>query len=311
MSKVEMKSIVMLLFCCIYTVPFRATEAIEFPEAIASTEAAETIEEPNWGYYQGGIPPPLWFCLENSEMCAGTMQSPVNSKTRDLVKNNNIEPFDFSELQKTSGIKMELTNTGLSVKVEFPDHQPIIKGGGLPGPHKLLQIHLHWGGNSERGSEHTINGNKFAMEVSIQSDKEVLDNFQIIDLFPKTTRCWYRYCGSLTTPPCTETVIWTVFEMSISMSEYQLKEFRKLMGEQEIFTEGDNNLVDTFRPVQPLLQRKVSLSCPCNRNNSRGRNLRKTKEYGCINHGYGDIKSHQTYSHHSSGTDKCLFWNPE
>ncbi|XP_071137077.1 carbonic anhydrase 12-like [Mytilus edulis] len=223
----------------------------------------EAIEDLKWGYFQGGIPPPFWSCLENSEMCASTMQSPVAIKTKNVVKNNNIEPFDLSELTETSGIKMEMTNTGLAVKVDFLDYQPTIQGGGLPGPHKLSGFHFHWGRNSGRGSEHTINGCKFAMEahfvflptkdeaknfaavlgvmiyagsynpnyeqivsklkdIKNKGGKVVLDNFPIMDLLPKTTSCWYRYCGSLTTPPCTETVIWTLFEKSISMSEYQV-----------------------------------------------------------------------------------------
>lgn len=60
------------------------------------------------------VAPPFWSCLENSEMCASTMQSPVAIKTKNVVKNNNIEPFDLSELTETSGIKMEMTNTGLA-----------------------------------------------------------------------------------------------------------------------------------------------------------------------------------------------------
>ncbi|CAC5391692.1 unnamed protein product [Mytilus coruscus] len=210
----------------------------------------------------------------------------------------------------------------IEVKVGFPDYQPTIQGGGLPGPHKLSGFHFHWGRNSGIGSEHTINGYKFAMEagsynpnykhfvsklidIKNNGEKVVLDNFPIMDLLPKTTSCWYRHCGSLTTPPCTETVIWILFENSISMSEYQLKAFRKLMGEPEIFTEGDNNIVDNFRPVHPLLQRKVALSCPCSRKNPFGQTRRETEEYGCINHGYGFKRSQQTYSPHSSGSDIC------
>ncbi|XP_076078862.1 carbonic anhydrase 15-like [Mytilus galloprovincialis] len=98
-------------------------------------------------------------------MCAGTMQSPVNIETRHVVRNNKISKFRFSGLRKTAGTKMELKNTGLAVKVQFPDVQPIIKGGGLPGPHKLLEFHFHWGDNSQRGSEHAINGQHSALEA--------------------------------------------------------------------------------------------------------------------------------------------------
>ena len=77
------------------------------------------------------------------------------------------------------------------------------------------------------------------------------------------------------------------------------------MGEPEIFTEGNNKIVDTFRPVQPLLQRKVSLSCPSKY--FYGHSHPKANEYGCINHGYGKQKSHKTYYNHISGSNSCLW----
>lgn len=58
--------------------------------------------------------PPFWSCLANYEMCAGTMQSPVNIETRHVVRNNKISKFRFSGLRKTAGTKMELKNTGLA-----------------------------------------------------------------------------------------------------------------------------------------------------------------------------------------------------
>lgn len=33
---------------------------------------------------------------------------------------------------------------------------------------------------------------------------------------------FYRYSGSLTTPPCYESVVWTIFENAISISEQQV-----------------------------------------------------------------------------------------
>lgn len=44
-------------------------------------------------------------------------------------------------------------------------HQKTISGGGLPTSYKAVQFHLHWGTNGGPGSEHTIDGEQFPMEV--------------------------------------------------------------------------------------------------------------------------------------------------
>ena len=42
----------------------------------------------------------------------------------------------------------------------------LVNGGGLPGTYKGLQFHLHWGAESDRGSEHTVNGKAYPAEVT-------------------------------------------------------------------------------------------------------------------------------------------------
>ena len=42
------------------------------------------------------------------------------------------------------------------------------------------------------------------------------------DLLPYSTRTFYRYNGSLTTPGCNEDVIWTIFDTPIGVSERQV-----------------------------------------------------------------------------------------
>ncbi|XP_077533563.1 carbonic anhydrase-like isoform X2 [Haemaphysalis longicornis] len=71
-------------------------------------------------------------------------------------------------------------------------------------------------------------------------------------LLPYNTFMHYRYRGSLTTPPCSEAVIWTVFAYLNTISEAQLQAFRSLEGK----TPG-TPLVNNFRPVQPLNGRPV------------------------------------------------------
>lgn len=40
-----------------------------------------------------------------------------------------------------------------------------INEGNLPTIYKAVQLHLHWGKNGGPGSEHTIDGEQFPMEV--------------------------------------------------------------------------------------------------------------------------------------------------
>jgi carbonic anhydrase len=52
------------------------------------------------------------------------------------------------------------------------------------------------------------------------------------------------YSGSLTTPPCSESVNWVVLEQPIEMSRDQIRAFQKLFR-------------DNHRPIQPVNGRKV------------------------------------------------------
>ena len=40
-----------------------------------------------------------------------------------------------------------------------------VSGGGLPGVYNTVQLHFHWGSTSSNGSEHTMNGRRYPMEV--------------------------------------------------------------------------------------------------------------------------------------------------
>mgnify|MGYP002804243669 FL=1 len=78
--------------------------------------------------------------------------------------------------------------------------------------------------------------------------------FHLKSLLPKDTTKFYRYKGSLTTPPCFANVIWTVLYSPVEISQQQLERFRALR-------DGTGHaLVDNFRPVQELNGRSVSSS---------------------------------------------------
>ncbi|XP_037815615.1 carbonic anhydrase 2 [Lucilia sericata] len=83
--------------------------------------------------------------------------------------------------------------------------------------------------------------------------KETMD---LWSLLPKDLNRYYTYIGSLTTPPCSEDVIWIDFINPIGISEDLIERFRYLK------TFDGSSLTHNFRPVQPLNNRKVYRSVP-------------------------------------------------
>lgn len=76
------------------------------------------------------------------------------------------------------------------------------------------------------------------------------------NLLPRDTNQYFRYYGSLTKPPCSQNVIYTVFTQRNTISADQLMEFRRLKyspTEDEAVEVLQNN----FRPVQPIADRVV------------------------------------------------------
>ena len=70
--------------------------------------------------------------------------------------------------------------------------------------------------------------------------------FETLPMLPKD-HSYYKYEGSLTTPPCTEHVTWAVLATPVTLSKGQIERFRAVI--------KDNN-----RPVQPLHGRLVEKS---------------------------------------------------
>lgn len=59
---------------------------------------------------------------------------------------------------------------------------------------------------------------------SILAEKIPLAKFDPLKLLPEERQMFYRYKGSLTTPPCAETVIWTVLAGTVSVTESQVSD---------------------------------------------------------------------------------------
>ncbi|KAK6745046.1 hypothetical protein RB195_011636 [Necator americanus] len=73
-------------------------------------------------------------------------------------------------------------------------------------------------------------------------------------LLPKDTATFFRYEGSLTTPPCSEGVIWTVLAEPSYVSKQQLELIR-----HHLATDG-RVLLHGWREIQPLHDRPIYLN---------------------------------------------------
>ncbi|XP_052872518.1 carbonic anhydrase 1-like [Anopheles cruzii] len=71
------------------------------------------------------------------------------------------------------------------------------------------------------------------------------------NLLPKNRTSYFQYEGSLTTPACAESVLWTVFTESVPVSLEQVDQFKV------IHDQSGHELVNNFRSVQPLNARSL------------------------------------------------------
>lgn len=76
------------------------------------------------------------------------------------------------------------------------------------------------------------------------------DNTRVASFLPRDTAGFYRYNGSLTTPNCTEAVIWTLFTNTIHISHEQIKNFQSIQSEE-------GALKENYRSRQGLNERMV------------------------------------------------------
>ncbi|XP_064588735.1 carbonic anhydrase 14 isoform X6 [Zonotrichia leucophrys gambelii] len=80
--------------------------------------------------------------------------------------------------------------------------------------------------------------------------------FSIRELLPEQLERYYRYNGSLTTPPCSQSVLWNLLPQPVRISRAQLEQLQgSLYSTKE--QEEPQPLVNNFRAPQELNQRSV------------------------------------------------------
>ena len=233
--------------------------------AVLGATAARGAEEAHWGY-SGAGGPEHWGTLSAAyAMCGrGKNQSPI-----DLTGSirADLKPLKFSYNTNAR----EILNNGHTVQANYTPGSSIAMDGQT---FELKQLHFH------SPSEHLIGGKSFPLEGHlVHADED--GNLAVVGvmfvegkanaviaalwkqmpaqaggkadltsrvyasgLLPRA-RTYYRYNGSLTTPPCSEGVMWLVMEEPLSVSRQQVEAFQKLMGHP-------NN-----RPVQPANARPL------------------------------------------------------
>lgn len=218
----------------------------------------------HWSY-EGEAGPEHWGRLTAEYGgCSGANQSPVNlSRFVDAALPSLVVDY------RAGGY--EAVNNGHTVQVNFTPGSTIHVDGRA---FVLKQFHVH------APSENLIDGKSFPMEVHlVHADadghlaviavmfSEGAENVALKaawsrmpghagevtrlasplsgDTLLPSARGYYRFEGSLTTPPCTEGVIWLVMKTPLTASAGQIRQFTEVM-------HHPNN-----RPVQPLNARVV------------------------------------------------------
>ncbi|HHT00747.1 MAG TPA: carbonic anhydrase family protein [Thiomicrospira sp.] len=231
------------------------------PEKSATKDAHPV----HWGY-SGEEGPRHWgdLAAENIQCKIGKNQSPIDLRDKAGVGTNGLPELSI----QYRDVPLKVVNNGHTLQVNYPLGSYIKVGNHR---YELLQFHFH------TPSEHKKEGFNYPMEVHlVHKDgdgnlavmgvifQEGEENEQIqtlLDHLPKSVGKqeihknislnpvmfipgnteFYKYSGSLTTPPCSEGVYWMVFKHPIEASAEQIQLMNEVLGENARPTQDMNS----------------------------------------------------------------------
>ncbi|XP_058036696.1 carbonic anhydrase 2-like isoform X3 [Ahaetulla prasina] len=120
----------------------------------------------HWCYDDPKCGPNTWGSIGS---CSGKKQSPININTKTVKYKPIFELIHFTNYENVN-IAKTVKNTGHHLQVDFKP-KATISGPGFSGIYYLWQFHFHWGTQNSNGAEHTINGERYAMEMHLVHTK--------------------------------------------------------------------------------------------------------------------------------------------
>lgn len=94
---------------------------------------------------------------------------------------------------------------------------------------------------------------RFLKEITVPDSEfniQFIDTFPLYDLIGDIDWSYLSYEGSLTTPPCLETVTWIVSTQPLLITPTEIQRFRRIKAKS-------GPMVNNYRPVQKLYNRRV------------------------------------------------------
>lgn len=113
-----------------------------------------------WGY-KDEHGPEHW--ADTYSYCKDSSQSPIDFADDVLTAKREMPLKMLNYDQNVDNVT--IINNGHTVKLVFSTEHPMYMfGGGLCTAYKLAQLHIHWGSDDNKGSEHTVNGEHYPVE---------------------------------------------------------------------------------------------------------------------------------------------------